>query len=184
MKQFMPPLFGAFVMITVSCLTTSSTAQAETSSLNGLVAVYNRLTTENLEKTDVASALAKEIAAVFSPSTHGNYPVQVSGPVTLGDGTAVSSIEITRQPGVLSRVVFSLPETPCLDAKALSRTLHATSVRSGGIPAPSPVGEPGPKRTFYTGSYEGSVNAHTIRIGFKHWAPSDDTCVSSLSVEQ
>jgi hypothetical protein len=81
-------------------------------------------------------------------------------------------------------VVITVPDAPCIDAKALAAALHANAVGSGGLPSPRPADSPAPGRTFYTGEYSGVRGDRKVRIGFKHWIPDETVCVSTLVVEQ
>lgn len=154
------------------------------SSSAALVKLAEGLATADLESPTVASDISAQTGAAFAPGMHGNHAVMVAGPGRLSDGTVIDSVELTRQPGVLSRVVVTLEDTPCIDATALSHDLHATNVDSGGLPSPRPADSPVPSRTFYTGSYSGIAGNHRILIGFKHWTPDDAVCASSLVIEQ
>jgi len=146
--------------------------------------IVRELTQKDFQAGNVAAYLSAEIGASFQPGTHGTSPVRVAGPLRLRDGSALDSIELTETSGNTSRVVFSLPDAPCVDAKALAHDLQVTEVGSGGLPSPAPMGSPVPERTFYTGDYHGSVGGHALQIGFKHWIPGDAVCVSSISIEQ
>lgn len=180
----------SILCVTLACellsLPSAAAAHQPTAAISpdALVALANRLNEANFESSSLPTDLSRQTGAVFAPRTRGAYPVMLSGPVQLAGGPAIDSIELTQQPGVLSRVAIILPDAPCIDAKALASALHAGTVSSGGLPSPRPEGSAIPTRTFYTGDYSGTTGDHRIRVGFKHWTPDDVICATSLTIEQ